>query len=114
MNKYEMHAHTSECDKVAKLGGADLVRLYSEAGYSGMVITDHYFSTFYEWFKDEIFNADHKKIIDRQLKGYFAARNEGEKRGCTVLCGTEVRFDGTINDDLIYGLEEDDFIGFRF
>ena len=46
MKKYEMHAHTAECDLVATLGGAELVRLYSEAGYSGMVITDHYFSLF--------------------------------------------------------------------
>lgn len=40
MNKFEMHAHTSECDKCACLN-----------------------------------DAEHKKIIDRYLKGYYAARN---------------------------------------
>ena len=108
MNKYELHAHTSECDKVAKLGGAELVKLYREAGYSGMVITDHYFSMFYEWFKDELGNADHIKNIDRYLKGYYAALNEGIKCGFTVLCGAEVRLDNSINDYLVYGLEESD------
>ena len=108
MNKYELHVHTAECDKVAKIGGAELVKLYCESGYNGMVITDHYFSLFYEWFQDDICNADHQKIIARYLKGYYAAINEGEKRGFTVLCGAEVRFDHFINDYLIYGLEEND------
>ena len=109
MYKFELHAHTSECDKVAKVGGAEIVKLYSDAGYSGIVITDHYFSLFFEWFKDELCLSDHKKIIDRYLKGYYAARNEGEKTGFSVICGAEVRFDNTVNDYLVYGLEERDF-----
>lgn len=108
MNRFEMHAHTSECDKYARLGGAELVRLYDEAGYRGMVITDHYFSLFYEWFAEELADADHRRIIERYLRGYYAARNEAEKRNFTVLCGAEVRFDHTINDFLVYGLEEED------
>lgn len=109
MKKYELHAHTSECDKVAQVSGAELVRLYCDAGYNGMVITDHYFSLFYEWFKDELLGADHQRTIERYLKGYHAAVNEAEKQGFTVLCGAEVRFDNSINDYLVYGLEEKDF-----
>ena len=109
MYKYELHAHTSECDKVATLGGADLVKLYHAKGYSGMVITDHYFSLFFDWFKDELCRASHKRIIDRYLKGWYCAKNEGEKLGFTVIPGCEVRFDGSINDYLVYGLEESDF-----
>ena len=109
MYKFELHAHTSECDKVAQVSGAEIVKLYRDAGYSGIVITDHYFSLFYEWFKDEICLNDHKKIITRYLKGYYSARNEGEKTGFSVICGAEVRFDNTINDYLVYGLEEKDF-----
>jgi histidinol phosphatase-like PHP family hydrolase len=48
MFRYELHAHTSECDLAAHAGGAALVRRYYEAGYDGMVITDHYFSIFYQ------------------------------------------------------------------
>ena len=108
MNRFEMHAHTSECDKYAGLSGAELVRSYDEAGYRGIVITDHYFSLFYDWFADELAEADHRRIIERYLRGYYAARNEAEKRNFTVLCGAEVRFDHTINDFLVYGLEEED------
>ena len=108
MNKYELHAHTAECDRVAQHSGAEIVRLYADAGYSGMVITDHYFSLFYEWFKDEFCPSDHKSIIDRYLCGYHSARNEAERIGFSLLCGAEVRFDNTPNDYLIYGLEESD------
>ena len=108
MYKYELHAHTSNCDKVARLSGAELVRAYADQGYSGMVITDHYFSIFFDWFREELEGKSHKEIIDRWLRGYESARNEGEKIGFTVLPGAEVRIDGTINDYLVYGLEIED------
>ena len=110
MTKFELHVHTSECDKAATVSGAEIVRLYYERGYSGMVVTDHCFSLFYDWFSDELKGANHQKIIDRWLKGYYTARNEGEKLGFTVLPGAEVRFDGSnINDYLIYGIDEQFF-----
>ena len=108
MYKYELHAHTSECDLVARLSGAELVRAYARRGYSGMVITDHYFSIFFDWFREELEGKPHRRIIDRWLRGYESARNEGEKIGFTVLPGAEVRIDGTINDYLVYGLEIQD------
>lgn len=108
MYKYELHAHTSECDLVAKLSGGELVRAYADQGYSGIVITDHYFSIFFDWFREELEGKSHKEIIDRWLRGYESARNEGEKIGFTVLPGAEVRIDGTINDYLVYGLEIED------
>lgn len=111
MFKYEMHLHTGECDKGVKIGGADIVKAYKDAGFNGLVVTDHYLSLFYEWFKDELAGKNHREIIDRYLKGYYAARNEGERSGMTVLCGAEVRFNGAINDYLIYGLEPEFFYG---
>ena len=109
MGKFELHVHTSECDLAALTGASEIVKLYHDAGYDGMVVTDHYFSTFYNWFSEELDGADHKRIIERYLRGYYTARNEGEKLGFTVLPGAEVRFDGTINDYLVYGLHEEFF-----
>ena len=54
MYKYDLHIHTSECDKVALTDAAAIVRLYKGIGYDGIVITDHFFSLFYEWFGNEI------------------------------------------------------------
>jgi predicted metal-dependent phosphoesterase TrpH len=114
MYKYELHAHTSQCDKVARLGGAELVRAYADKGYDGIVITDHYFSIFFDWFKDEINEKNHKETVERWLRGYYDAKNEGDRIGFTVLSGAEVRIDGTINDYLIYGLEAKDFFNLPF
>ena len=113
MTRFELHAHTSECDLAAHASGAELVRAYHAAGYSGMVITDHYFSQFYNWFADELAGKSHREIMARRLKGYYAAREEGEKLGFTVLPGAEVRFDRSphgINDFLVYGCDEEFFL----
>ncbi len=113
MPLFELHAHTSECDLAAHASGAELVRIYKNAGYDGMVITDHYFSHFYKWFADELAGMSHREVMARRLKGYYAARNEGEKLGFTVLPGAEVRFDKSrfgINDFLVYGCDEEFFL----
>lgn len=108
MGKFELHIHTLENDKCAMESGQSIVRLYKEAGYDGVVITDHYFKTFFDWFSEEFDLNDHHSIIDRWLKGYRTARAEGEAMGMTVLLGAEVRFDGpNINDYLVYGLTEE-------
>ena len=110
MYKYELHAHTHECDRDAQLGASELVHLYKEAGYDGIVITDHYIERFYtQWFPEEIRELTHEQQVKRWLKGFYTARDEGEKIGFTVLPGTEVRFDGYPNDYLVYGLHEDFF-----
>lgn len=110
MYKYELHAHTSECDRDAHLSARELVHLYKEAGYDGMVITDHYIERFYTlWFPEEVAGLTHEEQVHRWLKGYRTARAEGEKIGFTVLPGAEVRFDGYPNDYLLYGLHEEFF-----
>ena len=110
MYKYELHAHTSECDRDAHLSARELVHLYKEAGYDGMVITDHYIERFYTlWFPEEVQGLSHEQQVYRWLKGYRTAKEEGEKIGFTVLPGAEVRFDDYPNDYLLYGLQEDFF-----
>ena len=109
MYRYDLHIHTAECDLAAHVPAAEIVRMYKDAGYDGIVITDHYFSIFFDWFGEELSGATHRQIIDRWLRGYHAAREAGEKFGLTVLSGAEVRFDGTINDYLLYGITEDFF-----
>ena len=113
MYRYELHVHTAECDLAAAATAAQLVRRYHEAGYHGMVITDHYFSLFYDWFADELRGADHRAVMERRLRGYYAAREEGERLGMTILPGAEVRFDRSpygVNDFLLLGCDEEFFL----
>ncbi len=108
--KYELHSHTAECDPHAGIGGAELVKLYKEAGYSGMVITDHYIRSFAKWFAEEnMASATHEEYIKRWLKGFYAAKEAAEGTDFAVLAGAEVAFDGQINHYLIYGVDESFF-----
>lgn len=110
MYKYELHSHTSECDRDAALSARELVHLYKNAGYDGMVITDHYIERFYTlWFPEEVQGLTHEEQVTRWLKGFRTAREEGEKIGFTVLPGAEVRFDHYPNDYLLYGVHEEFF-----
>ena len=105
--KFELHVHTSECDRDAALSAKELVHLYKDAGYSGMVVTDHYIERFYTmWFPEDVKGLTHEQQVHRWLRGFYIARAEGEKIGFTVLPGAEVRFDGFPNDYLLYGLHE--------
>jgi len=104
--KIETHIHTRENDLCAHVSAAEIVRLYRDAGYGGLVITDHYFNLFHDWFAGELAGKTHEQAIDRWLLGYRNARAEGERLGMTVLLGAEVRFGDSIEDYLVYGLDE--------
>ena len=63
MPKYDLHVHTAECDLVVHESAKEIVHLYQDAGFDGLVITDHYFSIFFDWF------ADWEKFFSEELEG---------------------------------------------
>jgi hypothetical protein len=105
--KFEMHAHTKENDICVNMTADKIVEAYKGAGYDGIVITNHFFGLSLEWYKDELAGSGQRGIIDYYLKGYKVAKAAGDAIGMIVLMGLELRFDGTINDYLVYGLDED-------
>ena len=67
----EMHLHTSESSNCGRVSAADAVRLYKEAGYDGIVVTDHYSSgTFKRKIPRDI---PYKDQVEIYLKGHRAA-----------------------------------------
>lgn len=100
--KYEIHAHTKNTSWCGDIDAKDLVEKYKEAGYSGIVITDHYSPMTFHI--SEFFNK--RKAIDHFLEGYRKAK-EYETDDFTVLLGIELRFYATVNDYLIYGVSEE-------
>ena len=100
--KYEIHAHTKNTSWCGQLDAEELVKKYKEAGYSGIVITDHYSPMTFHI--SEFFNK--KKAIDHFLLGYRKAK-EFETEDFSVLLGVELRFYATVNDYLIYGVNEE-------
>ncbi|MGN0527210.1 MAG: PHP domain-containing protein [Acutalibacteraceae bacterium] len=100
--KYELHCHTQNTSKCGRLDAEELVNIYKEAGYSGIVITDHYSPMTFT--AEEYFNK--KKALKHYLKGYNKAKKL-ETDDFAVLFGIELRFYGTLNDYLIYGASEE-------
>ena len=68
--KYEIHSHTKNTSWCGQLDAAELVEKYKDAGYSGIVITDHYSPMTFHI--SEFFNK--KKAIDHFLEGYRKAK----------------------------------------
>lgn len=100
--KYELHCHTSNVSRCAYSSADEAVKFYKEKGYDGIVITDHYSP---QTFLFRMAIRPHK-YIDMYTKGYRRAK-ELAGDDFTVLLGCEVRFFFTIDDFLIYGLDED-------
>ena len=44
MYKYEMHCHTLQASACSHIDAAELIDFYKAAGYTGVVITDHFFN----------------------------------------------------------------------
>ena len=95
---YETHLHTSEASACARSTGAEMARAHKEAGYTGIIVTDHFFYG--------------NTRIDRKLPwrdwveqfclGYEHAREEGDRIGLQVFFGWEANYQGT--EFLINGL----------
>ena len=95
---YETHLHTKESSACGVSGGREYVKRYLDLGYTGIIVTDHFFRG--------------NCAVDRKLpwetwvhrfcRGYEAAREEGTRRGLDVFLGWEETFGG--DDYLVYGL----------
>ena len=49
---YETHLHTSEASACSIITGAEQARTYKEAGYSGIIVTDHFLMVIQRFQKD--------------------------------------------------------------
>ncbi len=100
--RYDPHVHTSEGSWCATVSAEDMVRLYKDAGYQGIVVTNHFFEDYFK-------NPDYKSwkdIVDGFLLGYRKAVEAGSKIGLDVFFGMELKFTESFNDFLIYGIDE--------
>lgn len=99
--KIDLHIHTSEVSGCGRVPAAEMARLYHEAGYDAIVITDHLIAG-----KNAEMPVDER--ADWYLSGYRAAKAEGERLGLIVMLGAELRFDCGHEDYLLYGITEAD------
>lgn len=71
---FDTHVHTKEVSPCGNVSAAKTVRLYHEAGYSGLCITDHLKRGY---IRDHCFE-NWKEYISCFLRGWHAAKAEGE------------------------------------
>ena len=98
--KLDMHVHTAEVSSCGRVKAEELAKLHHKKGYDGIVITDHYYESFF--YKQGDLNWEEK--IENYLAGYYKAREVGQRLGLNVILGIELRFIDSPNDYLVYGI----------
>jgi histidinol phosphatase-like PHP family hydrolase len=101
--KFDTHVHTVETSPCARVKGAEIAKLYKEKGYSGIIVTDHY--SIRTFIKMSGKSWDEK--IEQYLSGYREAKRMGDAIGLKVLLGAELTFNFSINDYLVFGIDEE-------
>lgn len=100
--RFDTHVHTGETSLCGRIKGSEVVRLYSHAGYDGVVITDHYGASYFRRYP----KLSWEEKIDKFLSGYRGALEEGRRLGFNVLLGMEIKFTESPNEYLVYGIDE--------
>lgn len=100
----EMHCHCATGSGCAHVAPEEIAALYEEAGYNGVVITDH-FSLSLKTPGDE---AEYKSRVSRAVTGYHIVKERAQK-DFTVLLGAEMSLATQSGDNhfLVYGLDEE-------
>lgn len=99
--KYETHTHTGPVSMCGRVDVKEIIRLYLEKEFSGIVLTDHY-SPLTFW--NHNYFAP-QKCIDFYLYAYREMKKIAPS-DFTVMLGIELRHYATSNDYLIYGVDE--------
>lgn len=101
--KYELHCHCREISPCGWLSAAETARLYRQAGYDGLVLTDH--------FRTDIIEAlpgkNWKEKMDSFWKPYRELNMRYKGMDFFIGRGMEIRFDNNGNDILLYGFSEE-------
>ena len=101
--KIDLHVHTSEVSFCGKMSAEETIQRYKTAGYDAIVITDHFSkSNVIAWKEHGIEN-----FTDYYFETQRKSVELGKKYGLLVLPAYELRFPGSENDYLVYGLTED-------
>lgn len=98
---YDTHCHTSYGSACAKCSGEELARAAKEAGYTGIIVTEH------NWGGNTALSRrlPWTEWVEEFYKGYEAAYRTGKEIGLDVFFGYEAGYKGT--EFLIYGIDKE-------
>lgn len=103
MYKIETHLHTSEVSPCSRTRAIEMIRMYKDAGYSTVFVSDH----FQENTIDTLGDIPWTEKTAIFFAGYYKAKCEGDKLGITVLPAAEFKFADACNHYLAYGITKE-------
>lgn len=98
---YETHLHTKQGSACSKNTGREMAIAHKEAGYTGIIVTDHFF--YGNTAVDR--SLPWEEWVHQYCAGYRDAKAAGDEIGLDVFFGWESGYDGT--EFLVYGLDEE-------
>lgn len=99
MFKTEAHLHTYPVSSCAQLTPVEQVRLFKEAGYDTVIVSDHFSPHHFKKLGEHLTFAEK---VDKLCDAYLEAKAEGDRIGLTVLFSVELSFHK--NHYLLYGV----------
>ena len=101
MFKTELHCHSCDVSECARVSTTDIINKYVSAGYSTLVLANHFNAGTMRFVKAESWS----EWIDKYIAGYEKLKNEAAGK-LNILLGMELRFKENINDYLVFGVTE--------
>ncbi len=99
--KTELHSHTYPVSACGQVLAEDSVKIHKDAGVSTLVITNHL--TDYH-----LVGRTAAEVAEYYVSDYYKALEAAKGTDMCVALGCELKFEGTKNDYLIYGICPDD------
>lgn len=98
---YETHMHTSEGSACGFCSGAEMADIYHKAGYTGIIVTDHFF------YGNTAVNRSlaWSDWVEQYCLGFEHAKAKGDRIGLQVFFGWEAGYRGP--EFLVYGLDKE-------
>lgn len=102
MFKTELHCHSNDISSCARVSTQDIINKFCEAGYSTLVLTNHFSQYTYDFVGAKSWD----EWIDKFVGAYEKLKNEALGK-LNILLGLELRLNDSDNDYLVFGATEE-------
>lgn len=99
--KTELHAHSNPVSACGKFPAEEVVKTYIAAGCDTLTLTNHLT-------ENHMVARSTDELVEYYLSDYYKACEAAKGTDLNVALGVEIRFTGTVNDYLVYGVCPDD------
>ncbi|MBQ7906514.1 MAG: PHP domain-containing protein [Clostridia bacterium] len=102
MFKTELHCHSMDVSECARVSVEDIVNKYTEAGYTTLVLSNHFNKGTMKFNGADTWDC----FVEKFIRGYEKLKKCAEGK-LNILLGAELRFDENVNDYLLFGITKE-------